>query len=186
MIEEDLAKLPKEKLISLLGVCLRDLHTLDGLWFLYVEKVIGTERTIEIDRDVWARLGGIEAQRIKRGFNLPGEGLSLLCQALSLCPGFISFTEFTLKQISPKQAIFQVTTCYPQKARLRDGIGLFNCRPVDEAQLNSFAQALDPRIKVHCDFCPPEKYSENLWCQWKFYIPEEPAPEGSRLQEGGL
>lgn len=179
MKKDELAKLPKEKLLSLLEVSLKDLRTMDGLWFLYVEKVIGTERTIEIDRDVWARLGVIEAQRIKQSFNLQGDGIGLLLQALPLCPGFISFTEFNLKQISEKQAIFQVTNCYPQRARLRDGIGLFNCRPVDEAMLISFAQALDPRIEVRCDFCPPDKYSENLWCQWQLYIPQEPLPEES-------
>lgn len=186
MKTQHLAKLPKQKLISLLEISLRDLRTMDGLWFLFVEKVIGTEITVDIDRDVWARLGAIEAERIKRAFNLQGDGIDLLLQALPLCPGFISFTEFTLKRVSDKQATFQVTACYPQQARLRDGIGFFNCRPVDEAQLTAFAQALDPRIKVHCDFCPPEKYFENLWCQWQLYIPDGTTTQDSGAQEGAL
>ncbi len=37
----EIARLPKKTLVSLLEVCLRDIHTIDGLWFLAVEKVLG-------------------------------------------------------------------------------------------------------------------------------------------------
>lgn len=173
MNKSKLEQLPKETLVALLEVCLRDLHTVDGLWFLGVEKLVGPERDVDFDLDVWVETVKVEAQRIRKSFNLQGEGISLLVQAIQFVPGLISFTEFEVEQVSEREAILRVTLCYPQRARLKDGIGLFNCRGVDEAYLASFAQALDPRIRSNCEFCPPDKWFDNLWCQWHFYFEEE-------------
>jgi hypothetical protein len=173
MKREEITQLPKEKLVPLLEVCLRGLHAADGLWFLEVEKVLGTERAIELDRNVWIKLGAREAQHIRRNFNLQEDGIPLLTRALRFAPGLISFTEFNVEQISDTEAVLRVTNCYPQRARLRDGLGLFDCHPVDEAYLRSFAQALNPKIMVRCELCPPHNYTEEVWCQWHFSLGEE-------------
>ena len=167
MKRDEIAKLPKKVLVPFLEVCLRDFYLLDGLWFLGVEKRFGTEQTIDIDHEVFSQLGAIEARRIRESFNLQGEGISLFVEAAKLAPGFVALFDFKVQQISPKEAIMQVTDCYSQKARLKKGIGVFDCRGVDEAEFTSFAKALDSRIKVYCEFSPPDKYFEDLWCQWR-------------------
>ncbi|MFX1260333.1 MAG: DUF6125 family protein, partial [Promethearchaeota archaeon] len=51
--EELLQKLSKEQLMKLIKLYGRFIMTIDGWWFLLVEKLIGRHRAIKIDENVW-------------------------------------------------------------------------------------------------------------------------------------
>lgn len=167
---EEIAQLPREKLLALLWDAYRNLIRIDGYWFLAVEQAAGQEKAVIADEEVWRRFGRVEAQQLKRAFNLEGDGVGAVMAALQRSPLWPFWARFRVEQTSPQEALLQVTHCSSQVERVKAGLGVFPCRGVDEAYFQSFAQALNPRIKVHCLSAPPEQYSENLWCSWRFVL----------------
>jgi hypothetical protein len=172
MRPEELSKLPKETLIKLFEILRRDQRTIDGFWFLQVENSYGIEKAIEFDAYVWNRIGRINAKRLKEALGL-GTGIPALVKAIELDPLWFLFG-YEVKQLSIAEAAVVFTDCLGQKARLKMGKELFPCRSVDEGYFTGFAKTLDPRIEVQCISCPPERYSDELWCEWRFTLMETP------------
>gem|GEM_PF-4968871 len=36
--------------------------------------------------------------------------------------------------------------------------------------LEDVAETLNPKAKVNCLICPPDKHPENVWCRWEFTV----------------
>ncbi len=167
---DDITKLPRETLLVLLEDAMRNMLRVDGYWFQAGEKQLGIEPTLKMDEEVWARCGRTTARQTKKTFNLGDNGgIPGLIEAINLDPLWTFFGGLKLEQLSDTHARLQVTSCLSQKERLRLGQEVFSCRVVEENYFTSFAQIIDPRIKVRYGFGPPDKYSENLWCEWHFY-----------------
>ncbi len=86
--------------------------------------------------------------------------------------------EYRLELLYPQEAIFQMLECRAQQDRLKTGLGVFHCRGPEGSYFRSFAQAIIPNIEVSCAFAPPEKYWDNLWCQWQFQLKEAKRSHG--------
>ena len=165
-------KLPRKDLNSLFEFYLRKLQLVDGLWFLDVEDRFGTKQATDINCNVWGKVGRRDAQRARSMLSVTGVGIPALTDALKKT--YMAFADWEMIQVSDTHAIFRVTTCYPQKARIEKGKGVFDCRSTQEAFFTGYAQGIDSAFAVRCGFCPPDKYFDDLWCEWHFYIKEEP------------
>ena len=168
---EKLSKLPKGKIIQLFEVLRRDQRTVDGLWFLAVEKNYGLDRAVEFDAAVWAEIGRINAQRLKKTFNLETRGIRGLIEAIGIDPLWLFFN-YEVKRLSKTEAVMQFTNCPAQEGRKKMGKEVFPCQRVDEGYFTAFAKVIDPRIRVKCGFCPPKKGFPGLWCEWYFTVEE--------------
>lgn len=164
--------LDREGLNRLFEFNLRKIQLVDGLWFLHVEDRFGTQQAIDSNCAVWAEVGRRDARRARDMLGVRGEGIPALIEALQKT--FMAFADWEMEQVSPNHAIFRATTCYPQKARVEKGRGVYDCRSTEEAFFTGYAQGIDAGIKVRCGFCPPEKYAGDLWCEWHFCLGEEP------------
>lgn len=164
-------KLDRPEMDLLFEFQLRKLQMVDGLWFLNVEERFGTEQAIEINCAVWGEVGRKDGRRARTLLGVKGEGIPALRAALQKT--FIAFADWEMKDVSDTHAVFRAKTCYPQKARVLKGKGVYDCRSTEQAYFSGYAQGIDTRLKVQCGFCPPEKYFDNLWCEWHFYFDEE-------------
>lgn len=166
---DKLKDLPREKLLDIIEMTLNNFRTLDGLWFLGVEELYGTETATAIDTKVWEGIAPYEVRRLRRTLGLEKEGIAGLVEALENSTCWISFaSEFEVEQVDDKRAVFRVLDCRPQLARKEKGMELFPCRGVELAYLHSFARAIDPSIKTSCGFSPPDEPRGHVWCEWWF------------------
>lgn len=73
-------------------------------------------------------------------------------------------------ELTDNKAVFRITDCPPQKARVRDGRGEFPCKQVGMIMFKAYAEAIDPRIKLTNLACPPDTHLPQYWCEWQFEI----------------
>ncbi|MFH0914417.1 MAG: DUF6125 family protein [Chloroflexota bacterium] len=164
--------LPQVPLAQLRETYSQSCYTIDGLWFSLVEQKYGTDSALAIDVEVWRLLGRIQAKRMIEKFAIrESNPLLTLIKALLMDP-ITPIYKPVVPFLDENRAVFRITDCPPQKARLKDGRGLFPCREVGLAYYGTYAEVVDPRIKLTCQACPPEKYDADRWCEWQFEIKE--------------
>lgn len=163
-----LESLTREELLELIEVMSKNLLTLDGYWFLSIEKRYGQSVAVDIDREAWEQFGTSEARRIKNFLKISEGTLEDLARALN----FTSIAPVSAISVETKgdRVVLSIKNCRPQTARIKSGKGVFPCKPVGLAHLSAFAKVINPRFRVRCLICPPDAHPDNLWCSWEFYL----------------
>jgi len=170
--EEDLKMLrtmPREKLLKLFFLHVKNLWRVDGLYFLGIEERFGAEIATEIDANCWKIMGKIEAREMKETLNMKGKNIEALMQALQNTTWALYQTEKEF-ETSASRGVFRVTRCRTQETRINNGLGEFPCKHVRFGYLQSFAKEFNPNIKVTCKTCPPDPHPEDRWCEWEFTL----------------
>ena len=165
----EISALSKEELVEMLGAFGRNLLSVDGLWFTFVEEKFGLELAVEIDEKVWYSFGRTEALRLKKVLNISGDGMSALLEAIPFLSWFAS-SDYEVTEVTDERLLLSITSCSPQKARIGEGKGEFPCRQVGINYFQTFLSTFDPRLKVKCLLCPPDEHPDDLWCQWEFRL----------------
>ncbi len=142
----------------------------DGLWFLEVERELGMEKAIELDKNAWEKFTVIEARRIIARLELPPNGgLEALKRALKhRLYAYINTQEIV--EETPHSLVFRMNECRVQTARQKAGREPFPCKQVGVVEYERFATTIDPRIRTQCVLCPPDPKHPNYWCAWKFSV----------------
>jgi len=144
----------------------------DGLWFQEVEKRLGLEAAIAMDKEAWARFSPLEAARIKARLGLPERGgLDALARALrGRLYAILNEDDVRLEK---DRLLYTMVACRVQEARRRKGLDDFPCKEVGIVEYDSFARAIDPRLRVRCLSCPPDPRSEAYYCSWEFTLADQ-------------
>lgn len=163
-----LASMPVEKLLDYLFLQVRNLWRVDGLYFLGIEKKFGTEAAAEIDAGVWEVMAGIEAKSLQKMFKV-GENpdLTKIMELLQKSSWALD-QPFKTTEIGNKRAVLSVDRCRTQETRSSKGLSEFPCKKVRFGYLKNFAKTLNPKVKVKCLACPPDKHPKDSWCKWEF------------------
>ncbi|UCE39413.1 MAG: hypothetical protein JSW00_09385 [Thermoplasmata archaeon] len=161
--------MPSEKLIDLFFLQMRNLWTVDGLYFLGIENKFDTASATEIDKNVWEVMGKIEARRIKETFGIQKNDIHAVIEALKLTSWSLDLENKEIIE-EENRALFRNTDCRVQKTRLSKGLSEFPCNNVRWGYLKNFVKEFNEDIIVNCNVCPPGKHQENLWCEWEFKI----------------
>jgi len=167
--EKLIEEIPENKLADFVFMHLRNMWTVDGLYYMFIEEEFGTESATEIDRKVWEVMGKIEARKIKKLFNIEGTDIPSLMKALSYS-GWSMDLEDKEIIVEKDKGIIRNIRCRVQNTRLTKGLTEFGCKPVRFGFLKSFAKEINPDIKLTCNVCPPDKHPEDLWCEWVFTL----------------
>jgi hypothetical protein len=162
-------KIPEEKLADFIFMHLRNMWAVDGFYYLFIEEKYGAEVATEIDRKVWEVMGKIEARKIKKLFGIDKSDITSVMKALSYS-GWSMDLEDKEIIVEKDRGILRNTKCRVQSTRLSNGLKEFGCKLVRWDFLKAFARELNPDIVVSCNFCPPDKHPNDLWCEWEFKI----------------
>jgi len=160
-------EIPKDKLVDFIFMHLRDMWTVDGLYYLGIEEKFGTDEATIIDANVWEVMGKIEARRIKQLFNISGTDIPTMIKALNYSGWALDLEDKEIV-IEDDKAIFRNVKCRVQNTRRKKGLVEFGCKPVRFGFLKAFAKEFNPNIVVNCNVCPPDNHPDELWCEWEF------------------
>ncbi|MCX6664256.1 MAG: DUF6125 family protein [Euryarchaeota archaeon] len=167
-----LSQLPKEKIPDYIFMQLRNLWSVDGLYFLGIEQAYGTKTATDIDAHVWEVMGKIEARKLKEFLGITENDIPSMMNALQYTTWAVDLEdkEITIKK---EHAVIRNVRCRVQNTRVSKGLKEFGCKPVRFGFLKAFAKEFNPDIIVKCTVCPPDSHPENLWCQWEFTYKEK-------------
>ena len=167
---ESLSRMAREDLLDSYFLQVRNIWRVDGLYFLGIERRLGTEAATDIDAEVWKAMATIEAKALRRLFEKgerPGVGAIV---GLLRKSSWAMDQPFKSVEVEGRRAILSIERCRTQETRLRRGLGEFPCKKVRLGYLQSFAKALNPDTEVGCLVCPPDKHPKDLWCRWEFKL----------------
>jgi hypothetical protein len=170
--EEDIKiidDITNDKIAEFIFLHLRNMWSVDGLYFLGIEEKYGTEIATEIDKNVWKVMGKIEARRLKDFLKIKDNDLSSFIKCLKYSGWFLDLEE---KEIIEKEdkIIIRNSFCRIQNTRIKKGLSEFPCKHVRFGFLKSFAKEINPNINVICNFCPPDEHKNGIWCEWEFFL----------------
>jgi hypothetical protein len=167
-----LSQLPKEKIPEYIFMQLRNLWAADGLYFLRIEELYGTETATQIDADVWAIMGKIEARKLKEFLGITGNDIPSMMKALQYTTWALDLEDKEII-IQKDHALIRNIRCRVQNTRKSKGLKEFGCKPVRFGFLKVFAKEFNPDIVVKCTVCPPDVHPDEFWCQWEFTYKEK-------------
>ncbi|MCF8032105.1 MAG: DUF6125 family protein [Desulfarculaceae bacterium] len=165
------AALSRAQLEDLLEFYGRQALVLDGLWFLGAETRWGHGAALELDEEVWARYGANEAKRLLKVLGQERvENLEQVCRLFLLSPlwGILG----ARAEVTHGKARLWVTQCRPQMARVRKGLGEFDCKQVGINYFQAWLPVLHPGLDFACAFCPPDAHPDQEWCRWEVWFAE--------------
>ncbi len=167
-----LSTLPKEKIPEYIFMHLRNLWSVDGLYFLGIEEAYGTKIATDIDAHVWEVMGKIEARKLKKVLGITRNDIPSMMKALQYSSWALDLEDKEII-IKKEHAVIRNVRCRVQNTRVSKGLKEFGCKSVRIGFLKAFAKEFNPDIVVKCTVCPPDNHPENLWCQWEFTLKEK-------------
>ena len=161
-----LMDMEKEKLVDLLLMHLRNMWSVDGLYYLGLETRCGTDAATEIDAEVWKTMASIEAKRLKKTFGLKLKGVAGVMEALRLTGWALDLEHKEINEVGG-EVWFINHHCRVQTTRMARGLNVFACKPVRLGYLKEFSKEIDPEVSVECVACPLDERPEGVWCSWR-------------------
>ena len=160
----------REELLICIGEIAKTWLASDGLWFQEVETEKGMIEAKTINDTCWSLFAKMEAFKIKRFLDLPDQGGLEGLEAALRFRIYSTINAHSSRWDEDGSLIFRMTECRVQSARRRKGLENYSCKSAGLIEYGDFAKAIDPKIKVECIWCPPDRTPDTEFCAWKFSI----------------
>jgi hypothetical protein len=136
----------------------------DGYWFSYVEKEYGLDAAVRINEEIWGRIATRAARDIKSMFEIRGEGVGRVWNALRYFQWY-TLTSYQAN-MEGNSLLIQIPKCAGQEIRKKKGMGEYPCKEMHRRVLENFVREIDDSIEVTCVFAPPDDHPKDTYCKW--------------------
>ncbi len=175
-LKEELVRLPKETLAELINVWIKTFWTTQNHWMVLTEERHGFEEAARMDERIWARVGPVQAYRVKETLGL-GEDVRSLAVMLKLTApqwppaGF----DWEIDSIDADRLTLTVRQCPMGSYRKKKNLPLLPCKQVAPPLYIGMARVINERFHVDCLHAHPDPPVEGVMCRWAFGLsPPEP------------
>jgi hypothetical protein len=173
MLSAELMELPKEKLVEMVDMWVKNYWTNQNYWIVFTERDYGEEAAARLDGEIWEKTARAQAHRLKKVLDL-GDDLQSLAAVLKLSAAQWVNAGFTWEflEVSEKRLVFRVNECPMGTYRKKNNLPLFPCKYGSPPLYKAMARVINESIRVKCLHAHPDEPRENVMCEWEFVLPE--------------
>jgi hypothetical protein len=170
-LKQELMDLPKETLVEMVNLWLRNYWTNQNYWMVYTEAESGFETAGELDGKVWQKAGAIQAFRLKRLLNLGDDVQALAVMFKFTAPQWPSAGfEWEINEITEKKLIMTIHKCPMGTYRKANKLELLPCKHGSPPLYRAMAEVINKNFKTTCLHAHPDPPKEGIMCQWEFIL----------------
>jgi len=146
---------------------------LDGLWVSLLREKFGEQVALDLDTKNWEKMSLLEYRFARESLNIQGDDVATLFKLYQIDPGVFAIMDCAYELKNKNHGIFTVKRCISLEYFERRGEAALlerMCHVIEEAAINRYAQAVNPKMKATPLKLPPRKNKDEIACIWEMKI----------------
>ena len=170
-LKQELMSLPKETLVELFNIWLKNLWSTQSYWMVFAEEDFGFGAAGRLDGRVWEKTAPIQAYRTKKVLNLEDDIQALATTLKFTAPQWVTAGfEWEFLEITDKKLVMKIHKCPMGTYRKEHNLPLLPCKEMAPSLYTAFAHVINKKISTTCLHAHPDPPKPGTMCEWEFVL----------------